>query len=110
LFTTNPTWPDPGRPGVKPATNCISLGTAYYMDLCKVWSFHGEYALTVSDPDERDLWKVFSLTFSWLIAIDDFGPRNGLHYHFASVVWTKSWAINLISTALVKLLARSPTL
>jgi hypothetical protein len=37
LFTTNPTWPDPGsnpgRRGGKPATNHLSYGTAHHLEL-----------------------------------------------------------------------------
>jgi hypothetical protein len=29
LSTTNPTWPDPGRRGGKPATNCLSYGAVF---------------------------------------------------------------------------------
>jgi hypothetical protein len=32
LSTTNPTWPNPGRRGGKPATNCLSYGAA------RVWT------------------------------------------------------------------------
>jgi hypothetical protein len=32
LCTTNPTWPDPGRRGGKPATNPLSYGAAWLRD------------------------------------------------------------------------------
>jgi hypothetical protein len=36
LFTTNPTWPDPGRRSGKPATNSLSYGAAYNVALVRV--------------------------------------------------------------------------
>jgi hypothetical protein len=36
LFTTNPTWTDPGRRGRKTATNCLSYGAALWCDLLQL--------------------------------------------------------------------------